>query len=279
MTYTLCTSGGSAAIADVCDVYLRIAEAHAIRADLSSETFQTYGYSGERPDILRGSRVNDAGFADVEFCRSLALFESADRLRLQNFALHPLESDFFVSGHPMRQSIRVALKLEKTRRRSLRVSGSEAGFFVTYARRAADTLTRHLFRYPRERASQLILESTMLRLLSPKDGHETSLKTARLFLARAEPMILALGRRARIGMRLSLERAKVNRYLALTMRPGSMAREVLLQHCEYDVGLLEALSDELRSPLWLSLTHVQRGLLDLAKLPAGTLSVKTAATG
>ncbi len=209
-------------ISNVVDIMYRI----AVHADIKDGAIQGNNpdyydqlRSGtwEKRDILSVSKIEEPFEVLGTFCQSLSIFRIADELRLSIFRSAPLSAEFFASGHATRQMIRIGLKLEVMARKLFfnDVEGIEkTSAFARYSRRNTDALARHLFRYPRERASMLIIEATMLRLLSTDNNQKESLGTARSFLTRAEAIVLGMGWNARIKLCLALERSKLNRALA-----------------------------------------------------------------
>jgi hypothetical protein len=111
------------------------------------------------------------------FIKGYGIFRLAESMRLRMFSLDPLGSDFVASGHVTRTMIRVALKIENASRRSTQSGDAPVRFFGWQARRMADVLARHQFRHPRERASMLILEATIARLLSQGRYEPAALRT------------------------------------------------------------------------------------------------------
>jgi len=200
------------------------------------------------------------------FCRSMTYFRLAESLRLRIFADDPTGLHYFASGHSARQMIRVGLKLEQQASR-VAAETSAHGFFARRSRHMANVLTRHLFRYPRERASMLILESTMVRLLSAAHSRELGLRSARGLLDRAEPVVLGLGVQTRVRMRFVLERIKVHRRMADNLASsdldGAKGFAVLARE---DINLLEELNRDPGLMLWHKLIQIQKDYLSLIAL-------------
>ena len=253
---------------DVADIYFRLAEVFATRADLASVRLDDAVKGDIVPDlpILRADELLSARAVAIEFCRSLACYRFAEQLRLRVFSDDLTGSNFFASGHQIRQSIRVALKLELQTRKRAREQKSEGtmglGMFARFARRSSDTLTRHLFRYPRERASQLIIEATMLRHLAPDEKRLEYLVVARSFLGSSERLIVGLGRTARVRIRLALERNKLNRTLGqIMMKSDRPVSELYFKQARYDVDYMATFAQEFKLPLWQVLAEIQSSRL------------------
>ena len=248
------------------DLYLRLAEFHATRADFAYAQLSGMPAIRHQIPMMKYFRRKTEKEIVVEFGTSLATYLFAEQLRLRAFNIEPLGTEYFASAHPTRQSVRVALKLEHFARgnREDKDKG-RMGLFAAHARRLGDTLTRHQFRYPRERAGQMVLEATMLRYLAPEGKKLEWLLAARQHLALAETLVLGLGRKARVRMRLSFERAKVHRDLIPLYAGDEAERARLIECCEYDVHLLTEVAHELLLPVWLQLAAFQRHALDLAK--------------
>lgn len=252
------------------DIYSRMGEYEATRADLAtaSEFLDFTPEGGVAGELDLGMMQDFGGSADVSrgidlaFSRSFAHLVLAEQCRLRAFREEPLGSEYFASGNSARQLIRVALKLEGRRAKRLGQTGPAFGIFARQARRTADTLTRNLFRYPRERAAQIIIEATLLRLLSNPENRQNRLQIADGFLREAEALVVGLGRRVRVRMRLQLERAKLNRAFMQDLEiNGEEGRARLLQW-EYDVDALETLASETDMPLWQTLSKLQRNSLE-----------------
>lgn len=120
----------------------------------------------------------------------------------------------------------------------------------------ADVIARHLFRYPRERASMLILEAQMARLLSPGERRAIGLASARSFLRDAEPIVWSLGSRSRVRSRFLLERIKVHRRLAEMAHKDEA--EMYLDFCNRDLMALEKLVVGRKDKLWEGLYNIQK---------------------
>jgi hypothetical protein len=239
------------------DLYFRMAEFHASRADFAAARLAGAPEVSHDLTMMRSFEDKTEQQVIDEFALSLAIYRFAEQLRLMAFELDPLGTEYFASAHPTRQSVRVALKLERySRAQREKGSADELGLFAAYARRLADTLTRYQFRYPRERAGQIVLEATMLRHLAPEKQRAEWLHSARSHLALSETLVLGLGRKARVRMRLSFERLKVHREL-VPFYEGAH-RRALIEACQHDLLLLTQVSHELRLPVWAQLAALQR---------------------
>lgn len=245
------------------DLYLRIAELHAARADFAFARLSGAPRTGHEMPMMQQFKGKTEEAIVAEFGISLATYLFAEQLRLRAFNLEPLGSEYFASAHPTRQSVRVALKLERfARSKRVPAERGEMGLFAAQARRLGDTLTRHHFRYPRERAGQMVLEATMLRHLAPDAEKKEWLLAARQHLGAAETLVLGLGRKARVRMRLSFERVKVHRDL-IPFYEGDQ-RRALIESCQHDVNLLTRVAEELFLPVWLQLAALQAHQLKVA---------------
>lgn len=259
---------GSDASSSVADLLFRIAEHHATQADLASSDSSiqksewTVALPFERSMFSTYQPISEAEVIR-EFCLSLSIFRIAEKLRLRTFSTDPLSAHFFASGHAARQMIRVALKLENMARAIAHSKGRKPespGAFARLARRTADTLTRHLFRFPRERASMLILEASMLRLLATDTTRQSCHENATKFIAKAEPIVLGLGRSVRIRLRLALERAKLSRAKAAEMHQHGKVRQrdQYIDLCATDIAYLKFMArTEYPLDLWLRLADLQ----------------------
>jgi hypothetical protein len=214
----------------VIGLLFRLGESYAAEGDL-------LGREGERP----------SGWLDT-FIKAYAIFRLAESMRLRMFSLDPTGTDFIASGHATRTMIRVALKIENARSEALR-EDLAVGFYGWQARRMADVLARHQFKHPRERASMLILEATIARLLSRRSNAFEALNAARNFLTRAEPVVLGLGPQARTRLRLYLERGKVHRHL-FQVDPDERRGARYIELAQLDVDLLKSTSHNQQSVLW-----------------------------
>ena len=224
-------------MANIVDCLFRIAEHHGILTTLEEPPIQNVDC--EESVLLPGT--HDPSVDPIfGYASSLSVSLMAEALRLAIFRSDPLGSSFFASGNTIRQMIRVCLALEAAIIRS-RDESVENRFkmspFGRLARRQADTLTRHLFPYPREQASNLLIEAEILRLQSIDPvARRSRLLQARALCAEAEPIILGLGQELRLRLRLAMTRAKVHRDLVQANEDNDGRYKSLW---EADVRLLE----------------------------------------
>ena len=227
----------SGEMANIVDCLFRIAEHHGILTMLGEPPIKNVNCE---ESVLQPGTHDPSIDPIFGYVSSLSVSLMAEALRLAIFRNDPLGSSFFASGNTMRQMIRVTLALEAAVIRS-RGESVENRFkmspFGRLARRQADTLTRHLFRYPREQASNLLIEAEILRLQSIDPATRRSrLLQARALCAEAEPIILGLGQELRLRLRLAMTRAKVHRDLVLANEDNDGRYKSLW---EADVRLLE----------------------------------------
>jgi hypothetical protein len=243
-----------AELSQVSDIFFRLGERRALDGDIA--------YAAARVDdvkndfVRKSDRLARHSSSIQTFATSMAYFRIAEALRLQVFSDHPTSDRFFASGHSARQMTRVALKLERLSRDATSADDQTLpGFFARKARQYADVVTRHLYRHPRERASMLILESAMARLLS-SGSTEDGLLSARSYLQQAEPVVLSLGSPCRVKMRFLLERIKVHRRMALLEGMSPMSVRSYLEFAETDLAALESILGG-KSALWRDLFTIQ----------------------
>jgi hypothetical protein len=244
----------------VSDILFRLGERFALDGDLRHSAQKLAPIvPGQAP---RTRIVNDDEAAIVNFCKAFAYFRLAENTRLQVFSDDPTGQHFYASGHSARQMARASLKLERLARGRAVEEGKiddpaslGVGFFGQNARHMADVIARHLFRYPRERASMLILESQMSRLLSPPSQAPRGLEDARRFLRNAEPVVWSLGSTSRVRMRFLLERVKVHRRLARDA--DKRIALMYLEFCDSDLASLTFLVNHHQNRLWRDLTAIQ----------------------
>lgn len=254
-------------LSQISGVLFRLGEHYAIKGDTQNAVvrLQEMAYplsNGDAPFSI-------GAYEPVmrHFCRSMMFFRLAEALRLRVFSNDPTGQNFFASGHSARQMIRVGLKLEQQARR---IAGSPQthGFFARRSRHMANVLARHLFRFPRERASMLILEATMVRLLSTDANRALGLLSARRILDRAEPVVLGLGDRTRVRMRFALERVKIHRRMAKDLvAAGDVRAHGFFDLARADVELLAELNKEADLLLWHHLIKMQSDYLDAIPPP------------
>lgn len=160
----------------------------------------------------------------------------AEELRLNLFSENSDSDIFLPSGKPLREFVRCGLLLEREARRevkAIRLAAAEAGankkdqeklkqqeeefilarrgYFGRKARHHADTHARYHASFDKERAAMLILEATMVRMLS---GARADLDYALRYLGHADEILLGMARDSRLRNELSLERGKINRKMA-----------------------------------------------------------------
>ncbi|WP_158875014.1 hypothetical protein [Antarcticirhabdus aurantiaca] len=258
----------AAVLHEISDVYARLGELGATVADLAGAAGKLnrpadVGSSGEgRLPIMRaflsGPEDTLEERIDELFCSSFARLVLSEQLRLATFSMDPLGIHYLASGNAARQIVRVALKLEGRRSAAKRCrAGNEPSVFSQQARRTLDGLSRNLFRFSRERSAQIVLEATMLRLLSNGDNLATRLRIAEAFLAEADALLVGLGRRVRAGLRLRLERAKMNRTFVENTELEEDERRRRLLQWEFDVNRLRSLAEPMPLPLWRILARLQ----------------------
>jgi len=243
---------GPSELSEISDVLFRIGERSALIGDIdySEATIRLLKEGSERREYAEQAFLG-------HLTTSMAYFRLAEALRLRVFSDSPSSEHFFASGHSARQFVRVALKLERYSREQMNEGWVPVpGFFARKARQMSDVVTRHLYQYPRERASLLILESTMARLISGGDPKVASLARARSFLQRAEPVVLALGPGTRVRMRFLLERIKVHRRMAVL--PETVEPAFALRCAEVDLATLGELVKRNELPLWKALFEIQK---------------------
>ena len=248
----------------LCDILLRRAQCVAVLANVLPRRSMTTTENAVTLPILVDRKVTEDDDVDYELCDALAQFRLADFFRQSIFSLQPLSNSFYASSNAVRENVRTAMKLHLAMRRRTADPADLTSYFKLEARAMADTLTRHLFRFPRERAAQFILESTLIRHLVEEEDSSlryAELMNARRYLGLAEPIVYGLDRGVPIQHELSLERAKVNRRLASVARDLKKASwRRFRDHCEWDVRLLEE-SDTSGSIIWKFLAGRQRAAL------------------
>ncbi len=202
-------------IGSLADIMFRLGERHGISAEILGSTEGSC--EQHDTDVMSPPTAGSHFHRTSGLISGYVVFELAEALRLQLFQRFPHSNDYFASGHSGRQMIRTAVALENIHRRSRK--GSQTGI-GTYGHRAilgTKTLARHMFRYPRERASLSIIEASLFRTLGQVGTEIENLRKSEELLRQAEPVVLGLGRTTRVRLRLALERAKVNQSIACTM--------------------------------------------------------------
>lgn len=251
-------SGNRENVSQLCGILFRIGEFYALKGDIENAAARARELQNQKTAEPRYHRTRYENVI-LMLCRSMAYFRLAEALRLRVFQEDPTGSHFFASGHSARQMIRVGLKLEQFARREIANPAIPHGFFARRSRHMANVITRHLFRYPRERASMLIIEASISRLLSFDTNKVAGLESARDFLDHAEPVVLALGTSPRVRRRFRLERLKIHRRLALARKDDPLAAGMYFDLAEQDlVHLKEHSSDQ----LWHQLVQIQEQSID-----------------
>tara|TARA_B100000508_G_scaffold60333_1_gene47223 strand:+ start:261522 stop:265256 length:3735 start_codon:yes stop_codon:yes gene_type:complete len=208
------------------DLFARLAEAEAIRADSSSD--------------------NTDKIALSRFVTAWGFFHVAEVLRDQVFQTDPLGRDYLPNPHTNRVFVRVSLKLHTILRDHTRRSapglllgaegdwrGSDEGttlkpnacsllaqFFAYQAQKQLDLVTRFQFQFLAERPSLLMSEAAVIRTV--RDAPEKAL----VLLGEADDLIAGNMDRPRLTFRLALERAKALRQLA--KKPDEPSRQAML---------------------------------------------------
>tara|TARA_R110000868_G_scaffold6550_8_gene37124 strand:+ start:33744 stop:37415 length:3672 start_codon:yes stop_codon:yes gene_type:complete len=247
------------------DLFARLGEAEAIRADGNSEVVDKVALS--------------------RFVTAWGFFHLAEILRNQVFLVDPLGREYLPNPHTNRVFVRVNLKLYSILRRVARRSdldsvfseqgglknsksialnpstcGLFAQFFAYQAQKQLDLVSRFQFQYLAERPSLLMSEAAVLRTV--RDAPEKALD----LLREADDLIAGNMDRPRLAFRLALERAKALRQLA--KKPDVPARQAMLLIAAATETLrLEALQqrdDEGRQQaagerLWKFITDQQKG--------------------
>jgi hypothetical protein len=266
-------------ISSFADILFRIAELHAVHAnnledsgtlhntDIQNEPNTCPALDDISFPLLTTHKKKDMSLNDIilEFCKAHALFVIAEDMRLLAFKRDPLSGKFLASGHSTRTMIRVGLKMENYRRRVMSRDGlvdTGLGPFGKRARRDSDTLTRHLFRFPQERAAQLILEASKLRLMANwGSGRLDAFEAARKLLAKVEPIVMRMPGNSRRRLRLSLERNKLHRAMAKYYRKKDLTdhMQAMVSLCAVDITYMEAQSKTNSScKIWKNISANQR---------------------
>ncbi|TWB45839.1 hypothetical protein [Nitrospirillum pindoramense] len=241
-------------VSQICGLLFRIGERYAIEGDLANAEARVR----ELRSLRAKERFDEKSYDNVKILlsTSMSYFRLAESLRLRIFSDDPIGFHFFASGHSARQMIRVGLKLEQLSRRTVD-EAEPHGFFARRSRHMANVISRHLFRYPRERASMLIIEASISRLLSIGNQRREGLESARVFLNHAEPIVAGLGRTARVRMRFVLERIKIHRRLAGIVEDKAES-QIFLNFATEDLALLMQLNKGSDLNLWTKLVEIQQ---------------------
>ena len=139
----------------------------------------------------------------------------AEKIRLDNFSSQTGAASFAISRHAARLFTRICLGLERF---CIRYSNTEpkltAGYFATRARLTSDThLLRHAA-FRRERASNLILDAQICRVVATRINEREALDNAMKYLYEAGRMLQEVDSEARVHIRYQIEISKVCRKLA-----------------------------------------------------------------
>lgn len=230
---------------------------------------------------LRNNKPANLGSRVRRFLEAICILVLAERFRRRAFETDPLRRDFFINGHATRVFIRTLLvlikaydNLQREQVKQLKEPKEQAAempslpsriYLAEQARRHMDVLSRYMARYPTERVSLLILESTYARVVgraNPRADDEPGrpflpdLKVASRVMDEADSMIGVVVQRPRVLMRFYLERCKVLRELGEAM-PASDARNYTLAAARYDVDRLEILADRYQAEYWIEYAEDQ----------------------
>lgn len=197
----------------------------------------------------------------AHYYRAYAWCRLGEELRLHTFNEQPESDQFNASAHATRVMVRSALLLEREARRDAERRKDEPqghareGYFGRKARHHADTLARYMHTYDKERSAMLILEATMLRMLS---SDRKDLGYAARYLARADSIMMGMARDNRLRLSLLLERAKVNRKLALaTIAHDPTRAERYFEASLCDIDMIEQV-DLGACELWTVISRLQK---------------------
>ncbi|TQV88336.1 hypothetical protein [Aliikangiella coralliicola] len=196
---------------NVVDLLNRIAETISNEALLIYREEREKGGSEEKTRKLR-----------YDYARSLILsfsfLRQAEALRLKLFSNSAYGDANAISGSSARLMIRIALSLESQSRTQHNVNA--VGYFGRRARRMSDIVCRYLFDFPRERASMLIVESSMIRTLEANGNGNNleSLLNCLHLLSNAEEIVESLDYSTRLRLEFKHERFQVLLALAYHYR-------------------------------------------------------------
>tara|TARA_R110001606_G_scaffold380811_1_gene541582 strand:+ start:14318 stop:14968 length:651 start_codon:yes stop_codon:yes gene_type:complete len=197
---------------------------------------------------------------------AIAAYEVAEIIRRSTFVISPFSGEHAVSGHATRGAIRLALILEREASRSVPEGEMHAireyregpGLFGEYAARMKNELVRSLGRFPRERASILILEASMIRIMGDFPHQDGALHRAFNLLEEAEAIVLSISATSRLRLRFLLERAKLHRELGRRLHRDGIAHwKQQIAAGQHDLASLQNLASQLRLPLWESIAIIQ----------------------
>lgn len=283
-------SGDPAIVAEFTRNLFQLSDITAEEADLwrSIKTVESLGVSNIAVKRRIKDLRNKLGEPDFEsftqspyahFCRSLATYKLAEQLRMEIFHRDPLGGHFIHSGRAARANIRTCLVLEREARKvrlgklkehELIRGRHRLGLFSREARRTNDRVTKHLFRFPRERASLQIIEGSMHRMLSEvpsniyhpefkeksKAFEQRALGISWRYLNSAENIVLGLSRKNSIRRHFSLERIKLHLALANASSELNIKKKHLNQ-AERNVKYLTAKAQETGTAIWIILAAMQ----------------------
>ncbi len=219
------------------DILFRLGALHGIEADLQSFSTARTVENESHFNFFRADLYHPASDRRRAYSATLAIFVAAESMRLRLFERRSSGSSYFASGHATRQMIRTAIELESFLSRSrLHKHAETPSIFLTFALQQADTLSRHLFRYPREQASAILIESDLVRCGTRGIDRAKGLAKARELIGLAEVIVLGLGRETRLRLRLASLRSRVHCELAAL---GGVNAEQYQDLCEIDVQYLE----------------------------------------
>ncbi len=206
------------------------------------------------------------------FVQSFSAYYVAEFLRNRIYWGDPNHGPSEIGGRAARGYIRVALKLERFRvslARHHEADPKPGGWFWQRAHLVSDEFARQLSRFPRERVSNLILDSTMARYYESRhsDRYAKFLEMACECLRSAEPQVMKLSMHNRLRQRFALERTKV---LAEKARLAIKACEFeqayrYLAICVSDIDSFERIArpDDL---LWKNLAASNRSRIEKLKM-------------
>ncbi|MEM6485368.1 MAG: hypothetical protein AAF662_10340 [Pseudomonadota bacterium] len=251
------------ATSHVVDILNRYAESLALQADLDFGKHKVNSETGRTEVPI----VDEESFQQEYESKMLSAFawaKLAEAFFDGNRSRNSTNSESKLSGHAARQMIRTSLRLENLARKHVSTTERTCGFFGQEARRTADRLCWHLHDYPRERASMLIIESSIARLLSSESNRRNALDLSLHYLADAEHIVEALDPKARLRLRFTLEKCKVHRNYVRHFDAIGKADDAKrsLVFAQSDLLKLEHLSRLHQSEFWRNMARLQRESLD-----------------
>lgn len=272
------TSTSAKTISVFCDIIYRLAEHKVTFADLALQGNRNLKH-GEamfhRLGICNGDGLFSAEGSFASLCFGYSMFMFAESLRLEAFKLDPLSNSYLASGHALRVAVRTGLKLQRISDDFVKKDASttsDLGPFGLRARHDLNVMTRHLFSFPRERGSQLLLEASKTRLLMHPRDAETALPICRELVGRAEPVVMSLGHTSRARLRLSLERGKVHRALSrFHLNEGRKDQsKAFFKLAELDQHYIRILTTQIHGySLWEKLAEYQEQRLNQLSVDIG----------